>query len=314
MVKPFYKIEFNNIKNTVTSPMLDKIVSFGILYSILGFIITFPMIFIQYFRFKITTQYLIKIPQIKYHSYEYGNTPCGWIVGNNFIGYCDYVMTYGSPSFTLYYIEKRTVTQSQNTIEIYTTNANDRNKCIYKLTHITNLPLTAYKHQQGVINNIINEYKKNNKVVSFIYGTSGTGKSSIALLICDVIKIQKTVRYFEFNCISSSSQTFDDVYLSRQHINEPFIILMDEIDLAIERLHQTTSPVINRNGENLHWLNNKYDWNVFLDKIAKGFYKNIIIIMTSNKSVEWFNNLDPSYLRNGRIDITHELIAKTKST
>ena len=47
----------------------------------------------------------------------------------------------------------------------------------------------------------------------------------------------------------------------------------------------------------------KGDWNKWLDRFDRGYYKNVIIIMTSNKSIEWFDKLDPSYLRSGRINI-----------
>ena len=44
-----------------------------------------------------------------------------------------------------------------------------------------------------------------------------------------------------------------------------------------------------------------------LDEIQRGLYPHLIIIMTTNKNPEFINNLDPSYLREGRVDIICEL-------
>jgi hypothetical protein len=51
----------------------------------------------------------------------------------------------------------------------------------------------------------------------------------------------------------------------------------------------------------------KIDWNAFLDKFDMEYYPNIILILTSNKSIDYFNKLDSSYFRNGRVDLKIEL-------
>ena len=46
----------------------------------------------------------------------------------------------------------------------------------------------------------------------------------------------------------------------------------------------------------------------FLDKIGMGIYPNIILILSSNKSIHEIDKMDPCYLRKGRVNIVSELI------
>ncbi|NCX93395.1 MAG: hypothetical protein EBX40_01810, partial [Gammaproteobacteria bacterium] len=80
--------------------------------------------------------------------------------------------------------------------------------------------------------------------------------------------------------------------------SSPLIIAFDEIDESLERIH---------NGIESHknlkiCVQNKQGWNQMLDEVQMGFYPNLIIIMTTNKSPDFINNLDPSYIRNHRVD------------
>jgi ATP-dependent 26S proteasome regulatory subunit len=51
---------------------------------------------------------------------------------------------------------------------------------------------------------------------------------------------------------------------------------------------------------------NKKGWNTFFDSFDIEIYKYVIVIMTSNKHTSYFNDLDPSLLREGRIDIVKD--------
>jgi hypothetical protein len=41
-----------------------------------------------------------------------------------------------------------------------------------------------------------------------------------------------------------------------------------------------------------------------LDEIHIGMYPHMILLLTSNKSPEFIRELDPSYIREGRVDLT----------
>ena len=45
-----------------------------------------------------------------------------------------------------------------------------------------------------------------------------------------------------------------------------------------------------------------------IDKIDYGLYPNVILMLCSNSSIDEINNLDDSYLREGRIDLIQNLI------
>jgi ATP-dependent Clp protease ATP-binding subunit ClpA len=51
---------------------------------------------------------------------------------------------------------------------------------------------------------------------------------------------------------------------------------------------------------------NKTTFNSFLDDMV--FHKNIILIMTSNTSKEKIDQIDPSYLRQGRVNTYYKMI------
>jgi hypothetical protein len=44
-----------------------------------------------------------------------------------------------------------------------------------------------------------------------------------------------------------------------------------------------------------------------LDEIQRGMYPNIILLLTSNKTPDFIRSLDPSYIRDGRVDLTFEM-------
>jgi hypothetical protein len=52
----------------------------------------------------------------------------------------------------------------------------------------------------------------------------------------------------------------------------------------------------------------KSDWNSMLDKVTDlGFYPNLILILTSNVTLDTLHELDPSMLRAGRIDKAYHM-------
>jgi hypothetical protein len=82
--------------------------------------------------------------------------------------------------------------------------------------------------------------------------------------------------------------------------DRPLIIILEEIDCNISKMH---SGLIQINKYIPTQIKTKTDWNGFLDKFDRGLYPNVIIIMTTNKSISYFDELDPSYLRKGRVDL-----------
>jgi hypothetical protein len=46
---------------------------------------------------------------------------------------------------------------------------------------------------------------------------------------------------------------------------------------------------------------------LFFDKIDRGMYPHLIFIMTTNQDPTFITDLDPAYIRPGRVDFTYHL-------
>jgi hypothetical protein len=73
---------------------------------------------------------------------------------------------------------------------------------------------------------------------------------------------------------------------------------LDEIDILINKIHKNK---IIEHKLYIKTVTNKNTWNKFLDKIDTGFYPFVLLLMCTNKKKEYFDNLDKSYMRDGRI-------------
>lgn len=161
---------------------------------------------------------------------------------------------------------------------------------------------TPYKSQQTIIDNIEQIYNQKNIARVLIYGQPGLGKSLTALFLAN--KLQGSIcSTFNF---CDPGDGFHTLYeATNPEEKKPLVLLIDEIDVHL------TNIVDNKVKHDHHYspveVYNKNTWNNFFDNFDWGFYNYVIIIMTSNKNKEYFDNLDPSYLRPGRVDAIYEL-------
>ena len=154
------------------------------------------------------------------------------------------------------------------------------------LTHINPIG-----DQQHVVDSIKKVYNKNDRASIFIHGVTGAGKSTIGYLLAK-----------ELN--ASYCHTFNPTepgdYLSNLIVDirtqdDPVVIVIEEVDVLIKKINDG----IDKNVEIPIEIYNKTTWNNFMDDLI--FYK-IVLIFTSNTSKNDIDKLDPSYLRQGRID------------
>jgi Cdc6-like AAA superfamily ATPase len=153
-----------------------------------------------------------------------------------------------------------------------------------------------------IIDKIIEYHNKNKHTVVFLHGLPGSGKSMIGQLL--------TKHYNGTYCDElipwQPGDTIGGLYTEAEPTeNNPLIIAFDEIDNILLKIHNNKIE----SHKNLPiQIKNKETWNKFFDAIDRHKYKHIIIIMTSNRSNEFINNLDSSYLRKGRINLIFELV------
>ena len=154
--------------------------------------------------------------------------------------------------------------------------------------------------QNEITDDICNIFKKKRRGVFFIHGISGAGKSTIGFLVAHKVNgsfchtFNPTDPGDTLSCILRDSNPTDD---------NPTIILIEEVNIIIHALHEGK---IQKHKNVTTCIHNKSTYNTFMDDLI--FYKNVLIIMTSNESKELIDNIDVCYLRNGRIDNCYSMM------
>ena len=140
-------------------------------------------------------------------------------------------------------------------------------------------------------------YNSNKSVKVLIDGSIGSGKSYFAFLLAQKLKCYICDTFNP----TEPSDSLSNLYTSKKiTCQEPLIVLIDEIDTIIEKIHNKR---IQRHKHYMIQVHDKLTWNSFMDKIDYGLFPNLILIMTSNTKKEDIDKIDPSYLRKGRIDV-----------
>lgn len=161
--------------------------------------------------------------------------------------------------------------------------------------------VTEWPNQEEIMNTIITQYKEKKHAVALLWGPPGCGKSMTSLLLsvklkgnfCNVLKPWMP------------NSTLASLYTASTPSEEsPLIIAMDEFDGPLLKIHNGEIPI----NEKLPTLiTDKTGWNLFFDEIQRGMYPYVIIILTTNKSPDFINELDSSYIRKGRVDYIEEM-------
>lgn len=175
-------------------------------------------------------------------------------------------------------------------------------------TPIDKFNILSLLHQHKVADYIYSQYKMNDKRVftAVLYGKPGLGKSLTAYYLANLVVKEKSVIFitgYSFNSMTTSFRQLishiESGYTYQMRMNGIYIILVDEIDIALTRIHKET---IAPDKDSKYAIKDKEDFNSTMDAINLGIYPNIILIMTTNKTRDYFDDMDPSYLRYGRID------------
>ena len=172
----------------------------------------------------------------------------------------------------------------------------------YKKREIEQPSIIPRPNQSIIIDKIMNHQKISKKSVVYLYGKPGSGKSMIGVLLSQ-----------KYNCNYCNSlipwQPGDNIrslYAEVQPTKEkPLIIALEEIDVQLVKIHNNN---IEPHKSLPISIKDKTGWNNLLDSIQRGIYPHLILLLTSNKSSDFINELDSSYLRKGRVDLIFELI------
>ena len=75
--------------------------------------------------------------------------------------------------------------------------------------------------------------------------------------------------------------------------------LKQSIDIALEKIHKGIPAHMNVTTR----VQDKIGWNRMMDDINWGLYPHIILLLISNQPPKVIQNLDPSYIRKGRVNL-----------
>jgi hypothetical protein len=288
---------------------------------------------------KITGNKLTQFQKyISYSSIQNNDEPFGWFIGKYFIGYIQRITDNHSSQKEMYVLtsEKQlkkyvsikdndndsdgneetgnellglTCSDAETTycIDIY-----DREGSFWALQYIKYqyypLDYEIRQNQQCALDAMMQTYNAKKHCVSLLHGPPGTGKSIVAILLAKhLISLGKEVSFVDSFKPWEPNDTFSTLY---HHISptkhKPLIVVIEEIDTVIAKIHEPADASSSMKKSHQHlpiMISNKCDWNSFLDKFDRRRYVHVFLILTANNSAEFFDALDPSYMRSGRVDV-----------
>jgi SpoVK/Ycf46/Vps4 family AAA+-type ATPase len=136
----------------------------------------------------------------------------------------------------------------------------------------------------------------------FLHGICGAGKSTIGLLLAKELKGSFC---HTFNPTNPGDSLHNLVREAEVEYDEkrPLVIVIEEVNTLIRQVH-ANEITLHKNVQTSVY--NKSTYNTFMDDMA--LYKNVVLILTSNESVDEVNAIDPCYLRTGRVDAWYSMM------
>jgi hypothetical protein len=253
---------------------------------------------------------------VKHSSIWNNDEPEGWICGLWFIGYVQVVSGDRNETKDLWLISSSTY-YKQHIKQNENENESQNNKITYWtregsfwIINYTSRSLDIPKKpiqlkQSNAIEHIIAKYDEKTHVVCLLHGKAGGGKSMTTQYLCsELLKTKKGVHFCDTHAPYEHGDNFETFYNKISPTSEyPLVLAFEEVDGLIMNLH--FGKIVQGNHNPIQ-IKNKTDWNSFLDKFDRDIYSNVIIVMTTNMSAEWFDELDKSYMREGRVDLKIE--------
>ena len=170
----------------------------------------------------------------------------------------------------------------------------------YKHREIGIESITPRVEQSEIIETIRVHQDIHSHTVVYLHGPPGSGKSLVGVLLANAYKGSycNTLKPWQ------PGDTLSALYAEVEPTKEsPLIVVFDEVDTALIHVHVG----IERHKNLPIQVADKTGWNQMLDEIQLGIYPHIIVLMTSNRAPEFICSLDPSYIREGRVNIISEL-------
>jgi len=161
--------------------------------------------------------------------------------------------------------------------------------------------ITPRQDQKDIIDKIIEHQNAHGHTVIYLWGEPGKGKSMIGVILAK----QLNGLYCNTLKLWQPNDNIQTLYFEQEITKDcPLVLVFDEVDAVLKSVHEEAIP----EHKNLPTaVRNKTGWNNMLDQIQRGMHPNLILIMTSNKSPTFIREMDPSYIRDGRVNMVLEL-------
>ncbi len=249
--------------------------------------------------------------------YEYGKKkPTGLFIGWKYIGMYHDVIHDREPKRELYLFTSvkifNKLIEDTNEIEVVIDNEMQVRKDIevyermgaywrlyYDKRKFNMTKYNANSNQDLIISQIKNIYKEKNRASIFISGQPGTGKSMIGFLLAKELN-GKLCR--SFNPSDPGDNMINLIKEVEPDEEKPLILMLDEANILIRKI--TDNLIIMHKNIPIA-VHDKITFNRFMDDMI--FYQNVILILTSNETKKTIDDIDISYLRDGRIDAVFNL-------
>lgn len=240
--------------------------------------------------------------------------PEGWIFGYYFLGYLKSeketngrvsteITIISSDSFLIKNgflsngVQEKNVeenTNIKNSIEVY-----DREghyfRFRYDMTKL-NVEFEPLENQKFAVNFLAEQSINNSNITCLLYGRSGCGKSVIPLLLA-----KKLGAYYvdTFNPTTPGDTLSNLLSKFKLTPSKKIIIVLEEIDILLSKVH---NKEIIPHKDVCTLVTDKESWNAFLDLFDRKRVINVFLCMTSNEKPEYFDKMDSSYFREGRLN------------
>ena len=153
--------------------------------------------------------------------------------------------------------------------------------------------------QDEILDTITDHFASNTTTVAYIHGKAGVGKTMIGPLLASKLN---GILCTSFNPSDPSDQLSRLYFESEVSKRTPLILVLDEVDTLLKKVH-----VGFENDRYPISVHNKSTWNQFLDSIDNGLYPHIILLLISNMDPADIDALDPSFIREGRVNFRFHL-------
>jgi hypothetical protein len=157
--------------------------------------------------------------------------------------------------------------------------------------------------QKEVVAGIVKLYKEKGRASVFIHGVTLAGKSSVGYLVAKAIKGRFCHTFNPTEPGDQFSSMISEITDRDEEI--PLVITLEEANEMIRAVHTKTTLQV---PDMPTPVRDKTTWVNMMDDLI--FYKNVVLILTSNESKVAIDRLDPAYLRKGRIDASYAMLNK----